>query len=409
MKVLAVNKFYHVYGGADRYFFELGNVLERHGHTVVPFAMQDSANFESPYSKHFVSHVEMFEAASVREKLRAAGRILYSREARRSIKRLASEVRPQIAHMHLVYHHLSPSIVPALRDAGVPIVHTLHDYKPICPAYTMVSNGAICEACKGRRFYSCAVQRCNRGSLAASVLNSIEMYFHYAMGWYTDMIDRYVCPSDFMRRKMIEFGFPAAQVEHVPNFVDPARYTFEPTDRGYFAYVGRLVSTKGVATLVKAMSRVRGADLLVVGEGPERATLEPSAPANVKFLGYKSGKELEDLIGGAMFTILPSEWYENCPMSILESMARGKPVIGARIGGIPELVHHEETGLLFTSRDADDLAHCLQDLIDHPDKRRRFGAAARDRIVREYGPETHYERIMAIYADVIAKRTAVAA
>ncbi len=409
MKVLADNKFYHVYGGADRYFFELGHVLERHGHTVVPFSMHDPANLESPYSKHFVSHVEMFEAGSDREKLRAAGRILYSRDARRRMKNLTREVGPDVAHMHLVYHHLSPSIVPALRDAGVPIVHTLHDYKPICPAYTMVSNGSICESCKGRRFYTCTVQRCNRGSLAASLLNSVEMYFHYAMGWYTEMIDRYVCPSDFMRKKMIEFGFPAAQVEHVPNFVDPARYTFEPTDRGYFAYVGRLVSTKGVATLVEAMKQVRGADFLVVGDGPERAVLEPIAPANVKFLGYKSGRELEDLIGGAMFTILPSEWYENCPMSILESMARGKPVVGARIGGIPELVQHEETGLLFTSRDANDLAACLQHLIDHPEKRRRFGAAARDRILREYGPETHYDRIMAIYQDVIAKRTSAAA
>ena len=409
MKILAVNKFYHVYGGADRYFFELGSVLERHGHEVVPFSMHDPANLPSPYAEHFVSHVEMFDAGSLRERLRAAGRILYSREARRRVKTLARKARPEIAHMHLVYHHLSPSIVPALRDEGVPIVHTLHDYKPICPAYTMVSNGAICERCKGRRFYECALQRCNRGSFAASLLNSVEMYFHYAMGWYTDMIDRYVCPSDFMRRKMVEFGFPEHQVEHVPNFVDPERYTFEPSDRGYFAYVGRLVATKGVGTLVAAMKDVRGAELLVVGDGPERARLEPTAPANVRFLGYKSGKELEDLIGGAMFTILPSEWYENCPMSILESMARGKPVVGARIGGIPELVRHEETGLLFTSRDAEDLARCLQSLIDRPEQRRRFGAAARERIVREYGPETHYQRIMAIYGDVIAKRSSAAA
>ncbi len=409
MKVLAVNKFYHVYGGADRYFFELGNILERNGHSVIPFSMQGPENLDSPYSEHFVSRVEMFEADSVREKLRAAGRILYSREARHRMKKLARETKPAIAHMHLVYHHLSPSIVPALREEGVPIVHTLHDYKPICPAYTMVSNGSICERCKGQRFYECTLHRCNRGSLAASLINSVEMYFHYAMGWYTDMIDRYVCPSDFMRQKMIEFGFPERQVEHVPNFVDPDRYTFEASDRGYFAYVGRLVSTKGVATLVEAMKRVHGADLVVVGEGPERATLEPIAPPNVKFLGYKSGKELEDLIGGAMFTILPSEWYENCPMSVLESMARGKPVVGARIGGIPELVRHGETGLLFTSRDEEDLAECLQYMIDRPEKRRRFGAAARERIVREYNPELHYERIMAIYGDVISKRTSAAA
>jgi glycosyltransferase involved in cell wall biosynthesis len=235
------------------------------------------------------------------------------------------------------------------------------------------------------------------------------MYFHYAMGWYTDMIDRYVCPSNFMRRKMIEFGFPETQVMHVPNFVDPERFSFEAEERGYFAYVGRLVSTKGVATLVEAMREVRGAELLVVGDGPERARLEPVAPDNVRFLGYKSGKELESLIGGAMFTILPSEWYENCPMSVLESMARGKPVVGARIGGIPELVRHGETGLLFESRNAQDLAECLQYMIDQPEKRRRFGAAARERVVSEYNPTLHYERIMAIYHDVISKRHTAAA
>jgi len=154
---------------------------------------------------------------------------------------------------------------------------------------------------------------------------------------------------------------------------------------------------------------VRGAELLVVGEGPERARLEATASDNVKFLGYKSGKELEDLIGGAMFTILPSEWYENCPMSVLEAMARGKPVIGAKIGGIPELVRHGETGLLFESRDAQDLSDCLQYMIDHPEKRRSFGAAARERVVAEYNPELHYERIMAIYRDVISNRQSATA
>jgi len=406
MKILSVNKFYHIRGGTERYFFELNELYRQAGHEVIPFAMKHPRNLPSPYDRYFVSYINFWDNPGWRDRIRAPGRVLYSVEARRQIRKLIEDTKPDLAHLHLVYHQISPAILPIIKGYDIPIVQTLPDYKPICSTYSLVSKGKICERCKGRRFYHVVLQRCNHGSLSASLLNSVEMYLHYALGWY-DLPDVYITPSDFMRRKMIEFGMSSEKLVHIPNFVDTNEYVYSDASDDYFVYVGRLVPVKGVATLLRAMGRTRSGNvkLVIVGSGPQRPELEALRAqldlANVAFLGYQSGDKLKALIANARFSVLPSEWYENCPIAVLESMAMGKPVIGARIGGIPELIDHGTDGLLFESGNAADLADSIEFLNADRQRCRDMGRAARDKVERRYSHRQHYQAVLDVLRRVM--------
>ncbi len=405
MRILAANKYYHVRGGSDRYFFDLNELHSAAGHEVIPFAMQHPSNTPTDYSRYFLPEVTYWESPTLRQRIHSAARLLYSTEARSKIRRLIQEHRPDIAHIHLIYHQLSPAFLPILKEHLIPIVQTLHDYKPVCPTYSMVANGGICERCSGKRFFHAALVRCNRGSFAASSLNAVEMYLHHALGWY-DLPDVYITPSVFMRNKLIEFGMSATKLLHIPNFVDSRRFPYSQESDRYFVYAGRLVPIKGVKTLLRAMSLNPGIDarLLIVGDGPQRVELEEDARQwglkTVEFLGYRDRNALKDIVSRAMFTVLPSEVYENCPMAVLESMALGRPVVGARIGGIPELIVEGETGVLFESGNAEQLAEALHRMVQDRARCLAMGRAARARVERLYSPELHYERVMAAYDGV---------
>jgi len=406
MKILSVNKFYHVRGGSERYFFELGDLYKQAGHEVIPFAMKHPHNLPSPYDRYFVSYINFWDNPDWLDRIRAPGRVLYSVEAKHRISKLIADTKPDVAHIHLIYHQISPAILPVIKKYGIPIVQTLHDYKPICPTYSLVSNGNTCELCRGRRFYHAVLQRCNRGSLFASLLNSVEMYLHHALGWY-DLPDVYITPSDFMRRKMIEFGMQSEKVVHIPNFVNADECAYSSVSDNYFVYVGRLIPVKGIRTLLHAMELARpgSAKLLIIGSGPQSQELESLKTRlnleNVEFLGYQSGEKLKALMANAMFSVLPSEWYENCPISVLESMAMGKPVIGARIGGIPELIDHGTDGLLFEPGNVADLATNIEFLTGNRQRCRAMGRAARDKVVRQYGHRQHYEAVLDVLCRVM--------
>jgi len=405
MKILSVNKFYHVYGGADRHFFELNEVYEQAGHDVVPFAMDHPDNLPNPYDKYFVSYINFWQNPGWRDRMRTPGRVLYSTEARRQIRRLIEDTRPDIAHIHLIYHQISLAILPVIKEYGLPIVQTLQDYKPICATYSFVSGDSICERCMGRRFYHAVLQRCNHGSLPASLLNSLEMYLHYALGWY-DLPDIYIAPSDFLRRKMIESGMSPDKLVHIPNFVNTDKYAYSDTSGDYFVYAGRLVPVKGVKTLLQAMKRVRcrNVRLIIIGDGPQRSELKALKERlnleNVRFVGYQSGDKLRAWMANAMFSVLPSEWYENCPISALESMAMGKPVIGARIGGIPELIGHGTDGLMFESGNAADLADQIEFLVADRQRCRDMGRAAREKVVGRYSHRQQYQSMSDVFRRV---------
>jgi glycosyltransferase involved in cell wall biosynthesis len=410
MRILMVNKFHHMLGGVERYIGELTLLLEHEGHEVIPFAMAHPANDPSPYEHYFVSSLNFFDASKRPPALKVAERVIYSREARRKISQLIEAVQPDLAHVHNICHYISPSILDALHGYAVPTLMTLHEYKLICPTYSLWVDGEICERCRGGRYYHCVLRSCSHGSLHASLLNAVEGYVHRALRIY-DRVDAFVSPSRFLMRKHVEHGFDPTRFSVIPNFVIEENYTPRFDHDDYFAYVGRLTQFKGVGTLLKAVAQLRPTvPLLIIGDGPARQDLEKQAEQlglpNARFVGFHSGHVLHNLIRGAMFVVVPSEWYENCPYSVLEAFALGKPVVGADIAGIPELVEHGVDGLLFAHGQAADLAEQMARLLEGPSTLlREFGQAGRAKLERDHNKDTHYARLAALYASLMMTNT----
>ncbi|MBT8421960.1 MAG: glycosyltransferase, partial [Gammaproteobacteria bacterium] len=333
-----------------------------------------------------------------------AFRFIYSRSAHRNISQLLSEQQPDIAHLHIYYGKLTASILPPLTDSGVPVVQTLHEYKLLCPVYTCVRDERICEDCGGKQFWKATAHRCNRGSLVRSLASSIESYTSNLLG-NRDRIDHFIGVSHFMTEKMRSIGIPEDKLSTVHNFVDTSRHEAARAEGDYLLYFGRLEATKGLFTLLEALRETPGLRCIIAGSGPAldslRATAERYGLTNVEFPGFISGEKLHDLVRGSICTILPSEWYENCPMSVLESLALGRPVIGARIGGIPELINDGIDGLLVEPGNAAQLAAALCELGENPAAAARMGAAGREKVQREFSPDVHYAKIQAVYDRVL--------
>ena len=409
MKVLMCNSFFYLRGGAERCFLDLMDLLQAHGHEVIPFSMVDERNRPSAYAPYFISHVDfpsqLRNGSSVRVKLGVIERTLYFREARRKIEALIAATQPDIVHVHGIAHETSPSILPAIKKAGIPLVQTLHDYKLLCPNTNFVSQGAICERCKGHRYYNAARYRCKRNSLSASTLAGLEMYFHKALQIYERNVDLFITPSRFLQSKLAEHGVRNL-VKHVPNFInlDDFQPCYEPED--YFVFSGRLVGIKGVETLFAAMRQVKESHLYVAGSGDLDGQLRTYARehdiSNVTFLGHLNTVDLIALIQRSLFTVVPSEWYENYSMTVLESFACGTPVIGADIGGIPEQVKDGENGLLFGSGNADQLAEKIIYMLDNREKAVAMGRNGRKQVELINSPESHYRQTMHIYRQLIS-------
>jgi glycosyltransferase involved in cell wall biosynthesis len=402
MRIININKFHYARGGSEQYFFFLERALRRRGWEVIPFAMQHPQNRPTPFEVYFPKNVDYF-AGSFLSRLVAATNVVYSAGVRRCLAHLLDDTNPSIAHVHLFQQQLSLAILPELAGRHIPIVHTVHDLKPICPNYKMLTHDGLCERCLGRRFYNCTLHRCVRGSVFGSLLATVEMYAAH-FGGYLDLIDYFLTPSRWYGEKLVEGGIPAHKVRVLPLICDLDAYTPSYDDGGYFVFAGRLAEEKGVATLLKAMKRVGRQPLLkVAGTGPLEQQLKDEAARlglhNVQFVGFRSGHELLSLLAGAMFVVVPSEWYENSPVAIYEAMALGKPVVASRIGGIPELIVEGETGFLFEAGNAEELAQQIARLADDPALRERLGREARHRGETIYAPATHMDRLLSIYAD----------
>ena len=408
MRVLQVNKFLHTVGGTETVLFQTTDLLRAHGHDVSFFAMQDERNIPSDNEPYFVSNVdyksETSRSAFQRLKLPlVAGRFIHSPEAAHKIEALIENDRPDVAHFHNVYHQLSPSIIGPLKKRNIPVVMTLHDYKLVCPNYTLFSNGEICERCKGHRYYQAVLQRCIRDSAVASTLCAVEAYAHSFTHAY-DAIDQFIAPSRFMRDKLIEFGMDGDRIAWLPNFLHFEDYAPGFEAGPYVVFAGRLERVKGVATLLDAFQAgavPAGLELRIAGDGELRPDLEQIARdrglTNVRFLGRLPREELGRLVQGALAVVIPSQWYENAPMSVLEAFAYGKPVIGTRIGGIPELIQDGVTGLLVEPGDATSLSRAIEHLGANPALAEGMGREARRYVEAHHGPDLHYERLLAIY------------
>lgn len=404
MKILVANKFFFRNGGSEVVMFQERDFLVRSGHEVVDFSMHDERNVNSLYSSYFVGRQD-YRGGGRLGKVKAALSLVHSPEAVRRIGALIDETRPDLVHCHNIYHQLTPSIIGAAKARGVPVVLTLHDYKPVCPVYNRLHGGQSCSACLDGDFSQLLRKRCADGSLGKSALLYAEAIVQRWMGSY-EKVDRFLSPSRFMLEAVLH-RFRPDQVELLYNGADTAKITVTEHDNGYVLYLGRLSAEKGVATLLQAhaMSQLKW-PLVVAGSGPLTESLK-GRYAGVRFVGHLAGDALTDTIAGASVIVVPSECYENCPMAVLEAMAFGKPVIGSRMGGIPELVVDGETGLLFDSGDASQLRDCLNLVMAEPDRRRQMGRKARQRVEGEFSLQVHNTRLLTIYERLLSGNQAI--
>lgn len=404
MNILMVNKFFFRKGGSETCFFNTMRLLESRGHRTVPFAMSNPQNEKCAYSGYFVSEVDLSNQGAITNRLKATQKVLYSVEARKKLGRLLTDEPVDIAHLHNIYHQLSPSIITELKSRDIPIVMTLHDYKMVCPTYSLLDTKGICERCAGRRYWQVLAGSCGRG-FSERVLLATEMYLHHKVFSFFSLVDIFISPSRFLKEKIHQMGFKG-KIEVLPNFTRLMLNDFRNTIEHKVVYFGRLSQEKGLYTLLRA-SRGLPCEICIIGDGPLRAKLEARAANeqlnNVHFLGHLSDDLLHKEIDSGQAVIVPSEWYENNPLSIIEAFALGKPVIGSRIGGIPELVRDGETGLTFEPGNTNDLREKITWLIERPQEIIRMGKNARRLVEEELNPNKHYEELMAIYQRAIEK------
>lgn len=404
MKILMVNKYFYRRAGAETVFFQERDFLLRQGHEVCDFSMQHPQNCASPYAEFFVSHIEYRGPKSFREVLAypvVASKFIRNGEAVRNLRKLLTGHRPSVAHLHNIYHQLTPAIISVLKDYGVKVVLTLHDYKVVCPNYKMLRHGTICSACLGGNYWNCLFNRCEEGSLPKSLLLTLEALWHRGAGSY-DGVDLFISPSKFLAELVGRGGVAEDRIRVLPNGVDHQAVTVTNRDDSYILYLGRISKEKGIPTLLKAHVRAkRPLSLKVVGTGPLLEELAQEYK-DVDFLGFKTGDELNSLIGGASFVVVPSEWYENCSMSVLEAMAYGKPVIGAKIGGIPEQIEHGKSGFLFEMGNEEELAAQITILAEDEGLRKKMGDRARQKLIEEYSLDRHCKGLLSIYDEMLS-------
>jgi glycosyltransferase involved in cell wall biosynthesis len=407
MRILFCNKYNYAFSGTEVYLFEAMDLLRSKGHEVALFSMADPRGSPTPYDRHFVTHVDFKQPTGWFHKAGLAGRAIYSREARRRIRGMIAEFRPDLAHVRNIYHHLSPSILWELKAQRVPVVYHLNDFKVLCASYNLVLRGEACEACKGGEFWHALKEKCYPGWGARMTLVA-EAYFHKWLGTYRKCVDCFLAPSQFVRNKFVEHGWDPRAFEVLPHFQAVKAVAERRAEDAPLLYFGRLSAEKGLDDLLKAMQLLPSLRLLVAGDGPERGRLERLAAelrlANVEFAGHIQGAELERAIAGSRFSVLPSHAYETLGKTILESYAEARAVVATDLGSRRELVQAGKTGLLYRVGDVEQLAAAIRFLSSQPELADKMGWAGRDLVQDRYRPEAHYEALIGLYERVIDRR-----
>ena len=404
MRIVVANKFWYRRAGAERVMLDEVAWLEAAGHTVAHFSTTHPDNEPSAWSDYFVPYLEIGPdgGLSLAGKAVAAGRMFHSPEARRRFDRLLADFRPDVVHIHGIHRQISPSILAAARDRGVPVVQTLHDLNHICPEDLLLRGGV--EPCEprlcGELWYgACVTHRCVRHSAGASALAAAEVTWQRLRRVYERGIARFISPSRFHAQQMARGGW-TVPTTILPNAV-PLAAGHRPPGSG-FAVIGRLAREKGIEVAVRAAC-AEGLPLTVAGEGPLGERLRAEYP-QVTFTGRLDGPGVAALVARSRGVLVPSLTFENAPMAVLEPMSAGVPVVASAIGGIPEQVTDGIDGLLVPPGDEGALASAMRRLAEDDELVGRLGAASRETIARRFCPERHLEGLVAVYREVGAGR-----
>ena len=407
MNILTINKYYYNFGGAENYMFGLSKLLTERGHKVIPFSMRHPMNYKTDYSKYFVDEIDYNNASST-DKIKSGLKSIYSAEARNNLSELLDEQTIDIAHIHNYNFQLTPSILFELKKKNIPIVNTLHDPQIICPHHRLFNyqEMAICEKCNGLKFRSAFLTKCIKNSYSKSFLGLLESYVYHRSKIY-EKIDLFISPSSFLKSKIIEFGMKNINIKMIPNFYNEEIVSDNVEYKDEIVYIGRVSEEKGLATLIKAVRNLKSVKLKIIGDGPVKQQLEKEAStenlSNIEFLGHLSQDEIKSHLQKCLFLVIPSEWYENCPLTILEAMANSKAVLGSRLGGIVDLVEENKTGLLFNAGNEKDLEEKIKYMTAHREDVIKMGKCAGELAKKKYSPEKHIDFIEKEYQEIISK------
>jgi glycosyltransferase involved in cell wall biosynthesis len=402
MRILHVNKFLYRKGGAEGYMEDLAELQEGAGHIVGFWGMAHPENTHLELRDTFPSFVEFDDPPpGLVQRAKMVGRMVWSRQAEQGMADAIERFRPDVAHLHNVYHQLSPSILAPLHRAGVPVVLTLHDYKLVCPTYQMLDHGEVCTACVGHKFWNAPMKRCRNGSLLASGTMALDLSVHTLLRSYRH-VDGFVCPSRFLARQMERGRVYPDRMHVIPHFIDLDGMTAKASAGGNPVIAGRLAPEKGIDVAIRAMTHLpETARLDIAGDGPSRSDLEAlatrEAPGRVTFHGRLPKDRLLDLLRASSVAVVPSTWYENQPMAVLEGMAAGLPVIGTDLGGLPELIDEGVDGYLVPPTDEKALASAIGRVIDDSSRAFNMGQNGRRKIESDFSPSVHLDRISGLY------------
>ena len=403
MKVLLAHKFFNYNGGADVFFFEVGRVLKENGHEVAYFSTKSDRNEPSEWSKYFVDAPD-FKSGNPLTKLKALLSIPYNRSTKKAFEKLLDDFRPDVIHCFNIMTQISPSILVAAKERGIPVVISLNDYKHICPNYKLFHHGRICEDCKNGDYINCFKNKCAHNSAAFSLASTIESYVHKWMNVYLKNISIFLFASDFMAEKTEEFWKVKLNRGKLMN-----PYKVPPTpdfakQGNYGLFFGRLIDEKGVDVLLKALVAAGDIPFVIVGNGPEEDNLKQIANKaslkNVQFVGPKWGAELDHYLNNCKYVVCPSTWHENFPYVILQAFAAGKPVIGTKRGGIPEMVTSDR-GSLYEAQDYEALAKLMQEYDKDIEGCTEKGRAARQYVEKTFNDKEFYKAIIENYNRVL--------
>ena len=390
MKILIANKFYYPRGGDCIYTINLEELLSKHGHDVAVFAMQHPANMYSHWSKYFPSEVKFSSGSGIIEAIR---RPFGTSEVKKKFNDLLNDFQPDVVHLNNIHGQISPIIAKIAHENGVRTVWTLHDYKLLCPRYDCLRNGTeICELCftdKKNVVKNC----CMKNSLFVSLLAYLE-----TQKWTKEELERctdaFICPSQFITNKMIQGGFNKNKIVSLYHFINIGKTKNENYNKeDYFCYLGRLSHEKGIKTMIEA-ARQLPYQLKIVGSGPLLEELRKSTKnKNIEFLGFKNWGEVKEIVGKARFSVVPSEWYEVFGLVIVEALCLGTPVLGSDIGAIPELITIEKNGILFESRNVENLKEQITKMFNTNFDYAHIASESQNR----YSAEHYYNELMNVY------------
>lgn len=396
MKILMVNKFLYPKGGAETYILKLGKILQEYGHEVQFFGLENNRNTVGNNAGAYVTNMDF--STGIRYNLKAPLRIIYSAEARRKIRLVLDDFQPDIVHLNNIQFHLTPSIILEAekyrKETGrsLKIIYTAHDYQLICPSHGLFdSELQICEKCLGGNYTHCLRTKCVKNSLAKSMLGMLDAYFWKWSKAYS-YIDTIICCSNFLKSKLDTQQRFREKTVALHNFVDLVE-PIQVEKEDYVLEFGHLSKDKGTFTLLEVAKRIPEMKFVFAGYGAAEA--EIAKVPNAEYVGFKTGKELEMLIRKAKISVLPSEIYENCPFSVIESQMYGTPVVVARMGGAPELLSNRETGVIFEAGNVNDLEQTLTKLLYTEGLLEKYEANCLEKKFET--PASYYNKLITIY------------